>query len=313
MRRAVTFVSQGLRCSGWLYAPDDLAPGGWAPAIAMAHGLSAVKEMALPAFAERFCAAGFVTLLFDYRYFGGSEGEPRGQMFWDEQLEDYRNALTWLSLQPEVDPARLGMWGTSYSGGHALYLPAFDRRIKAAVAQVPFADSWDTPREEDAAFDAFLCEDRRARYTTGVVNDMAVVAPAGTPSLFGPGETYDWFMAAAQSAPTWRNAITVASLERGREYAPATPIHLVAPTPLLLIVAAHDTVTPAAVARAAYERAGEPKAFITLPCVHYEVYSGTYATQAAEAAVDWFTRHLGTAHLTPATSGKSNSNISSKS
>ena len=81
MRDDVTFLSQGLRCAGWLYLPDDLKSGEQRPAIIMAPGFSAVKEMYLDAFAERFVAAGFVTLVFDYRYQGASEGEPWGQIF----------------------------------------------------------------------------------------------------------------------------------------------------------------------------------------------------------------------------------------
>ena len=80
MRKPVSFASQGLQCRGWLYVPDELAVDG-APAIVMAHGLSAVKEQALPDYAAQFAAAGFVTLVFDYRFFGESQGEPRSQLF----------------------------------------------------------------------------------------------------------------------------------------------------------------------------------------------------------------------------------------
>ena len=107
MRNDVAFLSQGLHCAGWLYLPDDLKRDERRPAIVMAHGFSAVKEMYLDAFAERFVAAGFVTLVFDYRFQGASEGEPRGQIIPAEQHEDYRNAITWVSLRPEVTPLAL--------------------------------------------------------------------------------------------------------------------------------------------------------------------------------------------------------------
>src|SRR4051812_21269586 len=111
MRKDVAFVSKGLRCSGWLYVPDNLTPDQKAPTIVMGHGFTAVKDQALPDFAERFTAAGFVTLAFDYRYFGESDGEPRGQLLPLEQVEDFRNAITWVSKQSEVDPQRIGIWG----------------------------------------------------------------------------------------------------------------------------------------------------------------------------------------------------------
>ena len=96
MRKDITFTSKGLYCSGWLFAPEALQ-GQKAPTIVMGHGFTGVKEMGLADFAERFAAAGFVTLVFDYRYFGESEGEPRSQLFPIEQVEDFRNAVTWVS------------------------------------------------------------------------------------------------------------------------------------------------------------------------------------------------------------------------
>ena len=139
--RNTTFNSKGLKCSVTFYTPDHVAPGDRYPAIVMAHGIGLTKEMGLPQFAERFVQAGFVVTLFDFRYLGASEGEPRGQMLPAEQQEDYRNAITWTQLQSEVDPDRIGLWGFSYSGGHVLHLAAFDRRVKAIVAQMPAVGS----------------------------------------------------------------------------------------------------------------------------------------------------------------------------
>src|SRR5215210_3139911 len=103
MRRVVSFTSQGQRCAGWLFVPDGFAAGTRAPAVVMTNAITAVKEMYLDNYGERLAAAGFVALAFDYRYYGGSEGEPRNQLFPDEQLDDIRNAVSWLSIQPEVD------------------------------------------------------------------------------------------------------------------------------------------------------------------------------------------------------------------
>jgi len=138
-RRDVTFPSQGLTCAAWYYVPTGLKSGESRPAIVMAHGYSGVKEAYLDNFASKFADEGFVVLVFDYRYLGASEGEPRQQILWYEQIVDYRNAITWATLQPEVDAARIGVWGTSYSDGHVLQLAAFDKRVKAVVAQVPAA------------------------------------------------------------------------------------------------------------------------------------------------------------------------------
>src|SRR3954453_9167018 len=79
-RRDVTFKSAGLKIVGWLYVPKGLKEGEKRPAIVMAHGWSAVKEMYLDDFAAKFAGAGFVVTVFDYRNFGDSEGMPRSHL-----------------------------------------------------------------------------------------------------------------------------------------------------------------------------------------------------------------------------------------
>src|SRR5579863_2934904 len=100
-RRDVAFVSDGVACAGWYYVPSDLMPGEPRPAVVMAHGYGAVKEMCLDRFAERFAAAGMVVLAFDYRFTGASGGFPRERRIYYEQHSDFRNAITWVSLQAE--------------------------------------------------------------------------------------------------------------------------------------------------------------------------------------------------------------------
>jgi fermentation-respiration switch protein FrsA (DUF1100 family) len=291
-------MSQGLRCAGWLYLPENFPAGKKAPAIVMAHGFSAVKEMYLPNFAERFTEAGFITLVFDYRYLGDSEGEPRGQIFPMEQIEDYRNAITWISDHPQVDPDRIGVWGTSYSGAHVLHLAAFDKRIKAVVSQVPLVNGWNNALrlnrpDHFVQFLNFLIQDRIQRYKTGQVNYLKVVAPEGEPSVLPTPESYQWFTQAGNTlAPNWRNQVTVESLEKFLEYDPAGSIHLISPTPLLMVVAGYDTLTPTDLAVAAYERALQPKAISIQPCKHFDAYTEPWVSKTAGVAVDWFKQHL---------------------
>src|SRR5260370_13516050 len=93
----------------------------------------------------RFAEAGIAAVVFDYRSFGASGGEPRQRLFPREQIEDYRSALTWLSLQPEIDADRLGVWGSSFSGGHVLHVAAYDPRVKAGASQVGAMDVHQSP------------------------------------------------------------------------------------------------------------------------------------------------------------------------
>ena len=296
MRQNIMFLSQGLHCSGWLYIPDNLAPDEKVPAIVMAHGYSAVKEMGLSKYAERFVNAGFVTLVFDYRYFGDSMGEPRGQLFPLEQQEDYRNAITWLSDHPHVDPQRIGIWGTSFSGGLVLYVGIFDKRVKAIVAQVPSTSNWETRRrinkeKFDKVGELFI-QDRIERYKTGKINYIKVVAPEGEPCVLSQAESYKFFMEGSKLAPNWRNQITYESLEKQREFDPISLIHQIAPTSLLIIAAEYDKLIPLNAPVSAYKRALEPKSIKILPCSHFDIYTEPWVGEAARAAIDWYKAHL---------------------
>src|SRR5256714_11642552 len=125
-RTDVEFNAEGTTLRGWLYRPegDDPVPG-----VVMAHGYSAVKEMYLDSFAEVFAEAGLAALVFDNRNFGASDGEPRYEIDPWAQVRDYRDAITYLQGVPGIDRDRIGVWGSSYSGGQANVLGAIAERI----------------------------------------------------------------------------------------------------------------------------------------------------------------------------------------
>jgi uncharacterized protein len=140
MREDVEFDAEGVTLRGWLYRPDGAA--GPVPTVVMAHGFSAVKEMYLDSFAEAFAAGGLGALVFDNRNFGASDGEPRQEIDPWAQVRDYRHAITYAQTRSEVAADRIGVWGTSYSGGHVLVLGAIDKRVRCVVAQVPLVSGF---------------------------------------------------------------------------------------------------------------------------------------------------------------------------
>ena len=298
MRRDISFRSDGIDLSGRLFLPDAAAGNGPWPAIVLANAFCAVKEIYLSNYAERFAAAGMAALVFDYRNFGESGGEPRQQLLTQQQLDDLRNAVTWLRRQPEIDRERIGAWGVSLGGGHVMLLAAFDKRIRAVVAMIPAINQWQNfltamPRAAFFGFLGTLAQDREATYGTETVNYLPLVAPPGQRGLM-PDEAYTFYTRAQQTiAPRWDNRISVRSLETFVSYDPTGPIGLIAPTPLLMIAAEQDQIVPLSLARAAFERAGEPKRFLSLPCSHTAVYdTEPFLAQAAGAAADWFQTHL---------------------
>src|SRR5260370_29173325 len=142
-RRDIAFDAESVTLRGWFYPAEGTSGPG--AAVVMAHGFSAVKEMYLDSFAEAFAAAGLSALVFDNRCFGASDGEPRQEIDPWAQVRDYRNAITYAGTLPEVDAGRIGIWGSSYSGGHVLAVAAIDHRVKAVVRQRPPITAHPTP------------------------------------------------------------------------------------------------------------------------------------------------------------------------
>ena len=296
MRRDVEFDAEGVTVRGWLYVPDGT--GGSVPAVVMAHGYSAVKEMYLDAYAEAFAEGGLAVLVFDNRNFGASDGEPRQEIDPWAQVRDYRHAITYARTQPEIDPDRIGVWGSSYSGGHVLVLGAIDRRVKCVVSQVPLVSGHDNVRRlVRADFIAptmrMFEEDREARFQGKEPAMIAVVAEDPTaPCVLPTRDSWEWFSETGRTrAPSWRNEVTLRSVEMFIEYEPGPYIRWISPTPLLMVVAAGDHLVPADLAIAAYDQALEPKKLELLSGGHFDAYTRDF-DRAAGAARDWFVQHL---------------------
>src|SRR6202045_4891077 len=178
-RRKVEFgVEGGVRLRGWLFVPGAKGP---APAITMAHGYGGLKEHGIEGFAGAFAEAGFVVLVHDHRNFGASDGENRGDVDPWQQIADWRRAISFLESLPEVDPKRIGLWGMSYAGGHAIVLGATDRRLRCIVAQVPTISGYEqglrrVPPESVAALEEAFAEDDRAQFRGEPLRRQKVVS-----------------------------------------------------------------------------------------------------------------------------------------
>ena len=297
MPKDISFTTtDGTTLRGWHYTPNA---SGKYPTIIMAHGFSAVKEMYLDKFAEVFAAAGLGALVFDNRNFGASGGEPRQEIDPWEQVRDYRDAITFAETLPETDADRIGIWGSSYSGGHVLVVGAQDRRVKAVVSQATMVDGYQNFRrlvrpDFIAGFQEQFDADRLARYHGQAPAMVPVVAEDPlAPSALPTPDSYQWFTESHKKmAPSWRNEVTLRSVEMLGEYVPASFIEYISPTPLLLLPAVNDVLTPTDLAIAAYEKAREPKRIEILPGGHFDIYTKGF-DQSSSLARDWFTKHLG--------------------
>src|SRR3954466_1900434 len=136
-REDIEFHSGGNTCAAWLYRPEADEPH---PIVVLAHGFGGVREARLWAYAERFAAAGIAALVFDYRHFGASEGEPRQLLDVERQLDDWRAAIAFARGLEGVDPERVARWGASVGGRHVATLAAEGRGVAAAISQGTFID-----------------------------------------------------------------------------------------------------------------------------------------------------------------------------
>lgn len=293
-RRDVEFAGAGdVTLRGWLYLPADApdAPAGApVPGVVLAHGFSAVKEMALDRFADVFAAAGLAVLVYDHRNLGASDGEPRQLIDPWAQIRDYRRALDWLGARPEVDGNRLAVWGSSFSGGEALVVGAADDRVRAVVAQVPFVGNPHLADADGAQFAAIRAAALGDAPGPGeqLVGPVPVVAAGtATAAMLPQPESWEWFRVLAERAPSWHNEVTLLLDGAPAPFEPALAAVHLQPTPLLMIVATDDRVAETDLALAAFERAGEPKRLEMVVGDHFVVYDGPGFEQAGGAARDF--------------------------
>lgn len=137
-------TSDNVTLRGWFYKPTEAKYP--LPCLVMAHGFSALKEMDLNTFAEYFTTHLELTcLVYDNRGFGDSDtnaGQPRQEIIPARQTSDYSDAITYAQSRPDVNKDKIGIWGSSFSGGHVLWVGAVDRRVKVVLSQVALVDGW---------------------------------------------------------------------------------------------------------------------------------------------------------------------------
>jgi fermentation-respiration switch protein FrsA (DUF1100 family) len=288
-------VDDNVELGAWLYLPKSDSQR--CAAITMTHGYAAVKEHGITRFAEAFADAGFVVLLHDHRTFGISGVEPRQDVDPWRQVADWRRAISYLESRPEVDAKRIGLWGTSYAGGHALVLGATDRRIACVVSQVPTISGYQqglrrVAPEGVAALEGALNDDERGQARGESPRRQAVVSEdTAIPASYRTKDAIDFYLQPLRDGARWENTVTMRSTRLARMYEPGVWAPRISPTPLLMIVASHDTITLTDLALASYERALEPKKLVLIPGGHFDPYRDQFPVAEA-GATEWFCEHL---------------------
>ena len=289
----VRFYSRGSALAGTLKLPDDATPDQPVAAVAQGPGWLGLRDAKLyDPYHEGLLAAGIGVLVFDYRGFGGSEGDAT---YLDPmtQVEDWRNAITYLETRPEIDAGRIGAFGSGGTGGgNAIMVGGLDERVQAVVSQVPIADGRDwlhrMRREHEwLEFLARLREDRRQRATTGqgerVPPREGIMVPTPERKTTTIKSDVD------QRVPA---EVELASAEAIFAYRPIDVVDRISPRALMLIAVENDATTPEDHSFAMYERAGGPKRLVVQTgTTHYAAYA-QYRDVVNPLIVEWFQRYL---------------------
>jgi fermentation-respiration switch protein FrsA (DUF1100 family) len=296
----VSFDSAGIRCAGiHLTGGGDAFAGedGRRPCVVLAHGLGGTVDSGLLPYAERFAAAGVDALAFDYRYFGASEGEPRQLLSAPLQLEDYAAAIAFARGLEGVDPERIVVWGSSYSGGHVVPVAVADGRVAGVISQVPNMDGL-------AALinlARYAGIGQLARLTLAGLRDLGasllgrppVMIPlVGPPGSLGAMTTPDAEPGyRAVAGPLWRNEAAARLALRTGVYRPGLQADRL-PCPMLVQIGDSDAIAPVKAAQETVWRATGRAELRTYPIGHFDIYVGEPFERAIADQLHFLRRHL---------------------
>ncbi|MGI8753185.1 MAG: alpha/beta hydrolase [Acidimicrobiales bacterium] len=290
-RTDVTFNSDGAECAAWLYRPDGEGPQ---PLVVMAHGFSCTRDQRLDAFAERYVEAGFGVLLFDYRFFGASGGEPRQVLDIAAQLDDWRRAIAFARTIDWADRDRIALFGSSFSGGHVVQLASEDSGIAAIISQCPFSDGLATMSVlgwgNVAKLAAHAIADQVGAWLGRPPHYIPAVAPPGELAVMSTVDSQAGFDKITSAGTSWQNKVAARIGLHVGLYRPGTRASRVA-CPALWSIADKDSLCPAK--RTATLAAKAPRGeIIRYPDGHFDIYVGDLFERAVSDQLAFLSRHL---------------------
>jgi uncharacterized protein len=289
-RLDVAFSSAGDECRGWLFMPDAESP----PLVILGHGLGATRELGLEPYARRFADAGIAALVFTYRHFGDSGGQPRQLLDIERQLADWAAAIAYARDLDCIDRERIALWGTSFGGGHVIEAAARDGAVAAVVSQCPFTDGLAgvraaSPRSLARTVVPAL-RDELARLRNKLPVLIPLVGPPGSAALMTSPDSEPGYRALIPPGVHFENGVSARFVNRVGLYRPGRSARKVA-APILFCICDLDTVAPpaAALRYAATAPRGEVKRY---PVGHFDIYLGEPFEHAIRDQTEFLVRHL---------------------
>jgi uncharacterized protein len=297
--REITYYSDGIGCYAKLFFPKGFSTSGKTPGVVLGQGWAGT-HFSIEKYGARFAERGLVAMVIDYRGWGSSDGfisqaqsavtksDPgpvrddkrttntktdvtlkRTRLIPLKQVEDYRNAISYLQGEPGVDQDRIGIWGSSFAGGNVIVTAALDARVKAIVAQVPSIGGKNSPLGPVLLRGRAL-EDAIKRARTGQGGEF-------------------------ETGFSTRRMVDLETNQMVAEFRPFHSLKAVGDRPVLLIPAEkEELINNKENAYAAFEALTGPKKLVMVPGItHFEMYINEAFEISSNAAAAWFREHLG--------------------
>jgi dienelactone hydrolase len=293
-RKDVEFSSAGTVCRAWLYQPEG---SGALPCIIMAHGLGGTRDASLEPYAEKFAGAGYMVLLFDYRHFGASDGEPRQLLSITKQLADWASAIAFARTLPGVNRRKIALWGSSFSGGHVLVAAARDGDIAAISAQGPMMDGLAASLNVLSYAGPVALLKMAALGVLDEAGSLLGRPPIYLPLVAQPGQLAAMSSHDAESgyrnivSPTWRNEMAARFVPTLASYRPISYAGKLK-CPALIIVCKDDSVAPAKAALATAKKLGSKAELKIYDLGHFDIYVGDGFAKSSGDQLAFFERTL---------------------
>ena len=295
--KETVYYSDGIACYAKMFYPKGFPAEGKTPGVVLGQGWAGT-HFSIEKYGARFAEKGLVAMVIDYRGWGASDGFPtiaggagrvggdqhrddkrytemkadvvikRTRLLPMKQVEDYRNAISYLQGEPGVNPDLIGVWGSSYAGGDSVVVAGLDARVKAVAVQVPAVGSATGPA---APF----------KLQGKLLEDAIKRARSGQGGEFETGYSY-------------KRMIDVETQQAGAEFNPMNFVNAIGTRPVILIVAEKDElINNAKSPHVFYEALTGPKDYIEVPGVsHFEMYVNDAFERSSSAAGDWFVKYL---------------------
>lgn len=281
-RLDLTFASQNEQCAAWLYLPEGAGPY---PCVVVAHGIGAIRQVRLPAYAESFTQRGYAMLTFDYRHWGESEGQPRYLCSISSQLEDIGAAIDCVRNRAEIDARRIALLGTSFGGGHALVVGARRPDLAAVISQCTVTDCLAVVRSIPLSQALRLVSAALVDQTRAVIGlSPKYIKLAGEPGqnalMATPGAEESYRKMLVEPSK-WQNLVAARTMLWMPMYRPIKFAPKIA-SPLLMVVCERDEICPASIAARAAAVAPKGRS-VSFDSSHFEIYFGDLFNDAVSA------------------------------